>query len=148
LPSTQWPLVLDGLPLFVLGINFHNCISLVAILTQSSMPHLAHVKKVYRKIPLTILFTLIVGVGSQSATGQSTTLIYIGSQVIPTGTPVGGHEIGGLSGISYNAYSDTFTAITNDSHSSGASRLWTLSLSYDGTNFFAASALSGMRLKT
>jgi hypothetical protein len=80
-----------------------------------------------------------------SALGQ--TLTYVGVQTIPTGTIVGGVEIGGLSGISYNPYTDRFVAITDDSRSDGASRLWTLDLAYTGTAFSSATAISSIGLK-
>ena len=76
-----------------------------------------------------------------------TTLNYVGVQTIPTGTLVGGVEIGGLSGISYNPYTDRFIAITDDSRSNGASRMWSLDLSYTGTTFSSATALFEVGLK-
>jgi hypothetical protein len=80
-----------------------------------------------------------------SALGE--TLTYVGSQTIATGTLVGGVEVGGLSGISYNPYTDRFVAITDDSRSDGASRLWTLDLAYTGTAFSSATAISSIGLK-
>ena len=80
-----------------------------------------------------------------SALGQN--LTYVGSQTIATGTLVGGVEVGGLSGISYNPYTDRFVAITDDSRSDGASRLWTLDLAYTGTAFSSATAISSIGLK-
>jgi hypothetical protein len=80
-----------------------------------------------------------------SALGQ--TLTYVGSQTIATGTLVGGVEVGGLSGISYNPYTDRFVAITDDSRTDGASRLWTLDLSYTGAVFSSATAVSSVGLK-
>ena len=80
-----------------------------------------------------------------SALGQ--TLTYVGSQTIATGTLVGGVEVGGLSGISYNPYTDRFVAITDDSRTDGASRLWTLDLAYTGTAFSSATAISSIGLK-
>jgi hypothetical protein len=80
-----------------------------------------------------------------SALGQN--LTYVGSQTIATGTLVSGVEIGGLSGISYNPYTDRFVAITDDSRTDGASRLWTLDLAYTGTAFTSATAISSIGLK-
>ena len=76
-----------------------------------------------------------------------TTLNYVGVQTIPTGTVVGGAEVGGLSGLSYNPYTDRFIAITDDSRSVGASRMWSLDLAYDGTTFSSATAFSEVGLK-
>ena len=76
-----------------------------------------------------------------------TTLNYVGVQTIPTGTVVGGAEVGGLSGLSYNPYTDRFIAITDDSRSVGASRMWSLDLAYDGTTFSSATALFEVGLK-
>ena len=77
----------------------------------------------------------------------SQTLTYVGSQTIATGTLVGGVEIGGLSGISYNPYTDRFIAISDDSRSDGASRMWTLDLAYTGSSFTSATALSSIGMK-
>jgi len=77
-----------------------------------------------------------------------TSLIYLGTRTIANGTQVGGFEIGGLSGISYNAYTDIFTAITDDSRAAGSSRLWNVSLAYDSASFTAATALSSTPLRT
>jgi 3-phytase len=82
---------------------------------------------------------------SQSA--SATTLEYVGVQTIPTGTVVGGTEIGGLSGLSYNPYTDRFLAVTDDSRSDGASRIWSLDLVYDGATFSSATAQSFVALK-
>jgi hypothetical protein len=82
-----------------------------------------------------------------SQLAQATTLTYVGVQTIATGTAVGGVEIGGLSGISYNPYTDRFIAVTDDSRSDGASRLWTLDLAYTGTAFSSATAVSSVGLK-
>ena len=56
--------------------------------------------------PLLVLFCLI------SALAQPPSVTYVVMQTVATGTVVAGVEIGGLSGISYNPYTDTFTAIT------------------------------------
>ena len=77
----------------------------------------------------------------------SQTLTYVGSQTIATATVVGGVEIGGLSGISYNPYTDRFIAISDDSRSDGASRMWTLDLAYTGSSFTSATALSSIGMK-
>ena len=91
---------------------------------------------------LCFLFTLC-GFGS----ALSQTLTYVGSQTIATATVVGGVEIGGLSGISYNPYTDRFIAITDDSRTDGASRMWTLDLAYTGSSFTSATALSSIGMK-
>ena len=91
---------------------------------------------------LCFLFTLC-GFGS----ALSQTLTYVGSQTIATATVVGGVEIGGLSGISYNPYTDRFIAITDDSRTDGASRMWTFDLAYTGSSFTSATALSSIGMK-
>jgi hypothetical protein len=78
---------------------------------------------------------------------RGTTLTYVGVQTIPTGAVVGGVEIGGLSGISYNPYTDRFVAITDDSSTDGASRMWTLDLAYTGAAFSSVTAVSSIGLK-
>ena len=79
---------------------------------------------------------------------QSATLTYLGNQSVPTGTIVGGAEVGGLSGIFYNPYTDRFTAITDDSRAAGASRLWTVNLTYNRSSFTSAVVEAGTPLKT
>jgi hypothetical protein len=79
---------------------------------------------------------------------QTVTLTYLGNRNIATGTLVGGIEFGGVSGISYNPYTDRFTAITDDSRSAGRSRLWKINLSYDETTFSAATVISDLQLRT
>jgi hypothetical protein len=90
---------------------------------------------------------LMLGLLSMCLPARGTTLTYIGSQTIPTGTLVGGVEIGGLSGISYNPYTDRFVAITDDSRNDGASRMWTLDLAYTGAAFSSVTAVSSVGLK-
>ena len=96
---------------------------------------------------LAIFSAAALAMGCHSVTAQ-TSLTYLGTQTIPNGTQVAGFEIGGLSGISYNAYTDTFTAITDDSRAAGASRMWNVRLSYNGTNFSSVTALSSTPLRT
>ena len=79
---------------------------------------------------------------------QTTSLTYVGMQAIATGTVIGGEEIGGLSGISYNPYTEVFTAITDDSRRAGASRMWNVSLAYDGSGFSAVTVNSSIPIKT
>lgn len=83
-----------------------------------------------------------------AASACATQLTYLGSRTIATGTLVDGVEFGGVSGVFYNPYTDRFTAITDDSRTVGASRLWTLNLSYDGQAFSSATAESGVGLRT
>ena len=104
------------------------------------MPHPAFLL-IRRVLPL------VLAVFGLSLPASATTLTYVGVQNIATGTVVGGAEVGGLSGISYNPYTDRFIAITDDSRSVGASRMWSLDLAYDGTTFSSATALSEVGLK-
>ena len=96
-----------------------------------------------RHLILTALIAMAAPLSSQTVT-----LTYLGNRTIATGTLVGGVEFGGVSGIFYNPYTDRFTAITDDSRSAGASRLWTIQLTYDGATFSAASVVSGLQLRT
>lgn len=98
----------------------------------------------YPTFPIAIL---AIGILGMCLPARGTTLTYVGVQTIPTGTVVGGVEIGGLSGISYNPYTDRFIAITDDSRSDGASRMWTLDLAYNGAAFSSATAVSSVGLK-
>lgn len=94
-----------------------------------------------------VLFLAFAGLGGQ-ATAQSITLTYVGARTIATGTVVGGAEFGGISGITYNPYTDRFVAVTDDSRAAGASRLWTIALGYDNTSFTSAAAESSVQLRT
>ena len=78
---------------------------------------------------------------------QTVNVTLVGMRTIATGTMVGGAEVGGLSGISYDEQSDRFRANSDDSRSAGAGRVWTLDLSYDGAAFTAATALSSQQLR-
>jgi hypothetical protein len=93
------------------------------------------------------VFPLVLAIFGLALPAGATTLTYVGGQNVATGTVVGGAEVGGLSGISYNPYTDRFIAITDDSRSVGASRMWSLDLAYDGTTFSSATALSEVGLK-
>jgi 3-phytase len=78
---------------------------------------------------------------------QTVSVTFIGTRTIATGTAVGGVEVGGLSGISYDEQSDQFRAVSDDSRGAGRGRVWTLDLSYDGTSFTAVTALSSQQLR-
>lgn len=78
----------------------------------------------------------------------SIVLTHVGTQTRPSGTMVDGVEFGGISGILYDPYADRFVAVTDDSRNLGASRLWTISLSYNSTVFASAVVESGTQLKT
>lgn len=78
---------------------------------------------------------------------RATTLSHVGTQTVETGTSDEGFEFGGISGISYDPYSELFTAITDDSRANGASRMWKLDLTYDGTSFSSSTILSSVALK-
>jgi hypothetical protein len=90
---------------------------------------------------------LALGILGLYQSAEAATLTYVGSKTIATGTLIREVEIGGLSGIAYNPYTDRFIAITDDSRSVGASRMWRLDLAYDGTTFSSATALSEVGLK-
>lgn len=66
---------------------------------------------------------LVLAIFGLALPAGATTLTYVGVQNIATGTVVDGAEVGGLSGISYNPYTDRFIAITDDSRSVGARRM-------------------------
>lgn len=95
-------------------------------------------------------FLLAVGASVLAALSpaRATQLTYLGNRTVATGTLVGGVEFGGVSGIVHDPYADRFIAITDDSRAAGASRLWTVNLSYNGTTFTSAAVESGTALKT
>ena len=73
----------------------------------------------------------------------------IGQQVLPRRMDYAGTVVGGLSGIDYDARSDSYVLISDDrttTDSAGAPRLSTARLSFDARTFSAVT-LTGRRLE-
>lgn len=63
-----------------------------------------------------------------AATAANLTLSYIGQQIVPTGQTFQGTTIGGLSGIDYDASTQTYFAISDDRSGFNPARYYTLGL--------------------
>ncbi|MFZ4574133.1 MAG: esterase-like activity of phytase family protein [Phycisphaerales bacterium] len=82
-----------------------------------------------------VLVTLAAVAGAASA--QSVPgLRYIGQQTLPTGTVFQGTQIGGLSGIDFDARDGTFWSISDDRSSLNPARFYNLSMNYDQNGFY------------
>lgn len=82
----------------------------------------------------------VVPVGSSDVTVSSLRLI--GQQVLPRRMDYAGTVVGGLSGVDYDAKTDSYVFISDDrtaTDSPGAPRLYTAKLSFDATAFTAVS---------
>lgn len=85
-----------------------------------------------------LLLTLLALISAQSAIGQETppiTLTLLGEQQLETGTLYEDTEVGGLSGITYDADRDVYYAISDDRSALGPARFYTLSLDISETAF-------------
>ncbi|MCY7382534.1 MAG: esterase-like activity of phytase family protein [Microcoleus sp. CAN_BIN18] len=69
---------------------------------------------------------IFVGISAQSF--AVTQIDLIGRAIFPTGSPFGGTEIGGLSGITYDADKQVYYAISDDRSSKAPGRFYTLKI--------------------
>jgi hypothetical protein len=65
----------------------------------------------------------------------ATTLSFIGQQIIATGTSAFGTTVGGLSGIDYNASTNSYIAISDDRSQINPARFYTLNLALTPSSF-------------
>ena len=70
--------------------------------------------------------TIFVGMSAQSF--AVTQIDFIGRAIFPTGSPFGGTEIGGLSGITYDADKQVYYAISDDRSSKAPARFYSLKI--------------------
>ena len=70
--------------------------------------------------------TIFVGMSAQSF--AVTQIDFIGRAIFPTGSPFGGTEIGGLSGITYDAEKQVYYAISDDRSSKAPARFYSLKI--------------------
>ncbi len=76
---------------------------------------------------LAIAASLIpLGAVDSSEAARSTAIDFIGQAVFPTGAQFGGTTVGGLSGIDYNAATDTYVAISDDRSRVNPARYYSL----------------------
>ena len=72
---------------------------------------------------------IFVSISAQSF--AVTQIDFIGRAIFPTGSPFGGTEIGGLSGITYDADKQVYYAISDDRSSKAPARFYTLKINLD-----------------
>lgn len=74
---------------------------------------------------------VVAGLVSVATATEPVTLRLIGVQKLPPKTMVGGTEVGGLSGIDYDAKADRWIAISDDRSEHAPARFYTVKLDYD-----------------
>ncbi|MFA6044870.1 MAG: esterase-like activity of phytase family protein [Phycisphaerales bacterium] len=77
------------------------------------------------------LTLLLAGIAAAASAAQAQTvqnLNYIGQQIFPTATFFGGTQVGGLSGISYDAATNSFFSISDDRSQINPARFYNLSI--------------------
>ena len=72
------------------------------------------------------ILAIFVGISAQSF--AVTQIDFIGRAIFPTGSPFGGTEIGGLSGITYDAEKQVYYAISDDRSSKAPARFYSLKI--------------------
>ncbi len=75
------------------------------------------------------IVAIFVGMSAQSF--AVTQIDFIGRAIFPTGSPFGGTEIGGLSGITYDADKQVYYAISDDRSSKAPARFYSLKINLD-----------------
>lgn len=106
-------------------------------------------------LPLTLTLVLAACGGGDDNSSPSneisvSSLRLIGQQVLPRRMEFQGTVVGGLSGIDYDAKTDSYVLISDDrttADSPNAPRLYTAKLSFDATQFSGVQFLSTIKLK-
>lgn len=75
-----------------------------------------------------IAATVAIFVGMSAQSFAVTQIDFIGRAIFPTGSPFGGTEIGGLSGITYDADKQVYYAISDDRSSKAPARFYSLKI--------------------
>ena len=75
-----------------------------------------------------LMATVAIFVGISAQSFAVTQIDLIGRAIFPTGSPFGGTEIGGLSGITYDADKQVYYAISDDRSSKAPGRFYTLKI--------------------
>lgn len=81
--------------------------------------------------------------GSSGASDGHLRLNYVNSLTVPTGTPLDGFPIGGLSGIDYDAQRDEYVAISDNRGEQGPVRYYTLRLPRDQAGKLTTAEFAG-----
>ncbi len=110
-----------------------------------------HRFKLYAPLLISVLIAACGGNDSNWSTDVSvSSLRLIGQQVLPRRVDFQGTVVGGLSGIDYDAKTDSYVLISDDrttTDSANAPRLYTAKLSFDATQFSGVQLLSSIKLK-
>ncbi|MFB8795066.1 MAG: esterase-like activity of phytase family protein [Microcoleus sp.] len=77
-----------------------------------------------------IAATVAIFVGMSAKSFAVTQIDFIGRAIFPTGSPFGGTEIGGLSGITYDADKQVYYAISDDRSSQAPARFYSLKINW------------------
>ncbi len=75
-----------------------------------------------------IAATVVIFVGMSAQSFAVTQIDFIGRAIFPTGSPFGGTEIGGLSGITYDADKQVYYTISDDRSSKAPARFYSLKI--------------------
>jgi len=75
-----------------------------------------------------IAATVAIFVGMSAQSFAVTQMDFVGRAIFPTGSPFGGTEIGGLSGITYDADQQVYYAISDDRSSKAPARFYSLKI--------------------
>ncbi|HEX2011959.1 MAG TPA: esterase-like activity of phytase family protein [Roseateles sp.] len=112
------------------------------------------IRALHRPTALLLLSAaLLAGCGGSDAPDTDisvASLRLIGQQVLPRRMEFQGTVVGGLSGIDYDARSDSYLLISDDrttSDSPNAPRLYTAKLNFDATQFAGVQLLSTLKLR-
>ena len=110
-----------------------------------------HRIKLYAPVLISVLIAACGGNDRNWSTDVSvSSLRLIGQQVLPRRVDFQGTVVGGLSGIDYDAKTDSYVLISDDrttTDSANAPRLYTAKLSFDATQFSGVQLLSSIKLK-
>jgi hypothetical protein len=97
-----------------------------------------------------LLFTLALLAGCATAPPASTkpiTARLIGHVTLPHKMPFQGTVFGGISGLDYDAQSDTFYLLSDDRSDNGSARFYTAKLDYDASAFGGVTLTAAIILK-
>lgn len=110
-----------------------------------------HRLKLLAPLLISALLAACGGSDDDSSTDVSvSSLRLIGQQVLPRRMDFQGTVVGGLSGIDYDAKTDSYVLISDDrttTDSANAPRLYTARLNFDATQFTGVQLLSSIKLK-
>lgn len=109
---------------FVITLHVFTLLQIQARRMRKDIPRIAHAaRRLSRSFTLAALMVLKGG-SVLAATGFE----YIGQQIIPNGTKFGGHSVGGLSSIDYDAVGRRYFLVSDDRSNA---RFYTLRLDLD-----------------